>query len=57
MKTHTQTRPAGEIKTQPVGRQASKRQEAGRHTVLSPDNGTFSITFPGDRQYQKRALT
>ena len=61
MKTHTQTsqrnRLAHEIKTQPVGRQTSKRQEAGRHTVLSPDNGTFSTTSPGDSQFQKRALT
>lgn len=61
MKIHTQTswrnRPAHEIKTQPVRKQASKRQEAGRHTVLSPDNGTFATAFPGDRHYQRRTLT
>lgn len=61
MKIHTQTswrnRPAHEIKTQPVRKQASKRQEAGRHTVLSPDDGTFSTAFPGDRHYQRRTLT
>lgn len=61
MKTHTQTSQrntlAHEIKTQPVGRQASKRQEAGRHTVLAPENGTFSTVSPGDSQFQKQALT
>ena len=61
IKIHTQTswrnRPAHEIKTQPVRKQASKRQEAGRHTVLSTDNWTFSTAFPGDRHYQRRILT